>query len=148
MYFYHESADVRNFGKSGIHWSWHYIQWDQRISLPIHAAAFNEATVDWVVISRVRLTKQDHSAYRLAFSFEKCKADNCSFEPGKSLLAVVTDWSDSEVHGLCDTVGEEVGQSLIHGCHVHWNCSWQRIRDRISCSKDKNLHKCIIWQNC
>ena len=75
-----------------------------------NAAAFNEATMDWVVISCVRLTKQDHSAYRLAFSktFEKCKADHCSFEPGRSLLAVVTDWSDSEVRGLCDAVGKRL----------------------------------------
>ena len=38
---------------------------------------------------------------------------------GESLLAVVTDWSDAEVRGLCDAVGEQVGQSLIRGCHVH-----------------------------
>ena len=41
-----------------------------------NAAAFNEKTMDWVVVSRVRLTnyKQDHSAYCLAFSktFNKC----------------------------------------------------------------------------
>ena len=29
-------------------------------------------------------------------------------------------------------------------CHVHWNLSWQQIRDRISCSKDRNLEKCIF----
>jgi len=111
-----------------------------------NAAAFNDTTMDWVVVSRVRLTKQDHSAYRLAFSktFDKCSLDHCLFKPGKSLLAVVTDWSDAEVRGLCDAVGEEIGQSLIHGCQVHWNHSWQRIRDRVSCSKDKNLEKCIF----
>ena len=39
-----------------------------------NTAAFNETIMDWVVVSRVRLTKQDHSAYCLAFSktFNKC----------------------------------------------------------------------------
>ena len=98
------------------------------------------------MVSRVRLTKQDHSAYCLAFSktFAKCSLDHCLFKPGESLLAVVTGWSDAEVCGLCDAVGEQVGQSLIRGCRVHWNRSWQRIRDRVSCSKDKNLEKCIF----
>ena len=41
-----------------------------------NAAAFNETTMDWVVVSQVRLTKQDHSAYCLAFSktFNKINA--------------------------------------------------------------------------
>ena len=111
-----------------------------------NAAAFNETPMDWIVVSRVRLTKQDHSAYCLAFSktFNKCSLDHSSFKPGESLFAVVTDWSDAEVHGLCEVVGEQVGQSLVRGCRVHWNHSWQRIRDRVSCSKDKTLEKCIF----
>ena len=98
------------------------------------------------MISRVRLTKQDHIAYCLAFSktFNKCSLDHTSLKPGETLYAVVTDWSDAEVHGLCDAVGEQVGQSLVRGCCVHWNRSWQRIRDRVSSSKDKNLEKCIF----
>ena len=92
-----------------------------------NVAAFNDTTMDWVVVSRVRLTKQDHVAYCLAFSktFAKCSLDHSSFKPGKSLLAVVTDWSDAEVHGLYDAVGEQLGESLVRGCHVHWNRSWQ-----------------------
>lgn len=111
-----------------------------------NAAAFNETTMDWVVVSRVRLTKQDHIAYCLAFSktFNKCSLDHSSFKPGESLFAVVTDWSDAEVRGLCEAVGEQVGQSLVRGCRVHWNRSWQRIRDRVACSKDKNLEKCVF----
>ena len=60
------------------------------------------------------------------------------------MLAVVTDWSDSEVLGLCDAVGEKIGQSILWGCQVYWNRSWQRICDKVSCSKDKNLEKCIF----
>jgi len=83
--------------------------------------------MDWVVVSIVRLTKQDHSAYCLAFSktFNKYSLGHSSFKPGESLFAVVTDWSDAEVRGLCDAVGEQVRQSLVRGCHVHWNHSWQ-----------------------
>ena len=111
-----------------------------------NAATFNEMTMDWVVVSRVRLTKQDHQAYCLAFrkTFDKCRLDNCLFKPGESLLAVVTDWSDAEIHGLCDAVGEDVGQSLIRGCLVHWNRSWQRIREKVASSKDKILEKSIF----
>ena len=67
-----------------------------------NAAAFNETTMDWVVVSRVRLTKQDHSALCLTFSktFNKCSLDHSSFKPGESLFAVVTDCSDAEVRGL------------------------------------------------
>ena len=92
-----------------------------------NAAAFNEISMDWVVISGVRLAKQDHNAYCLAFSkaFNKCSSDHSSFKPGEKLYAVVTDWSDAEVRGLCNAVGEQVDQSLVHECCVHWSRSWQ-----------------------
>lgn len=77
-------------------------------------------------------------------TFNICSSDLCSFNPGESLFAVVTDWSDAEVHGLCDAVVEKVGQSLVHECCMHWNHSWQQIHDRASYSKDKNLEKCIF----
>ena len=98
------------------------------------------------MVSRVRQTKQDHSAYCLAISktFNKCSLDHSSFKPGESLFVVITDWRDAKVRGLCEAVGEQVGQSLVDGCRVHWKHSWQRIHDRVSCSKDKNLEKCIF----
>jgi len=45
-----------------------FIEADETKEYPylFNAAAFNETTMDWVVVSRVRLTKQDHQAY-LAF---------------------------------------------------------------------------------
>ena len=46
------------------------------------------------------------------------QVNHSSFKPGESLqnLAVVTDWSDAEVRGLCDAVGEQqLGQALVHG---------------------------------
>ena len=43
----------------------------------VNVVAFNDVTLDWVVVSRVRMDKQDGNAYAIAFSktFQKCKAD-------------------------------------------------------------------------
>ena len=55
--------------------------------------AFNYVTMDWVVVSRIRMNKQDASAYGLVYSktFAKCKSSNNNFELGKSLLGIVVD---------------------------------------------------------
>ena len=60
--------------------------------------AFNYVTMDWVIISRVRMNKQDSTAYGLAYSktFTKRKSVDSNFEPGKTLLGVVVDWSDAK----------------------------------------------------
>lgn len=104
--------------------------------------AFNYVTVDWVVVSRVRMNKQGATAYALAYSktFEKCKLARNSFELGKTLLGIVVDWSDAEIKGLGIAVGKEVATTLSKGCKVHWTRSWQRVRDRVATSKDK------VWE--
>ena len=55
--------------------------------------AFNYVTMDWLVVSRVRMNKQDASAYGLAYSktFSKCKSAHYSFQLGKTLLGIVVD---------------------------------------------------------
>ena len=60
---------------------------------------FNQVTMEWMVVSCVRMTREDHNAYALGFrkSFEKCKRDHQEFEFGKSLLGVVIDCSDTEM---------------------------------------------------
>ena len=105
--------------------------------------AFNYMTIDWVVISRVRMNKQDSSAYCLAYSktFTKCKSVDSNFEPGKTLLGVVVDWLDAEIKGLGLAVGKELAITLLKGCKVHWTRSWQRVRDRVATSKDKVCEK-------
>ena len=49
--------------------------------------AFSYITMDWVVVSHVRMTKQDASAYSLACSktFNKCKHSNSDFEPASRI---------------------------------------------------------------
>ena len=46
--------------------------------------AFNYTTMDWMVVSRVRLTRQTADAYALAFTktFANCKDKHGSFQPG------------------------------------------------------------------
>ena len=81
-----------------------------------NVAAFNEATMKWMVVSRVRMDKQGKNAHKLAFSktFNKCKTDYPEFEPGKTLLGVVVDWSDAEIQGLGSAVGPETARKLFH----------------------------------
>ncbi len=105
--------------------------------------AFSYVTMDWVVVSRVRMTKQDASAYGLAYSktFNKCKHSNNNFKLGISLLGIVVDWSDAEIKGLGSAVGKELAITLLKGCKVHWTRSWQRVRDRVATTKDKVREK-------
>ena len=92
-----------------------------------NVVAFNDVTLDWVVVSRVRMDKQDGNAYALAFSktFKKCKADHPDFEPGKTLKGVVVDWSDAEIKGLSQAVGQDMAIELLKGCAIHWTRSWR-----------------------
>ena len=111
-----------------------------------NAVAFNDDTMEWVVVARVRLDKEGSKGYGLAYKkmFEKCSSDYPEFEVGKSLKGVVTDWSDAEIAGLRSAVGEDLGSKLLKGCQVHWNRSWQRVRDRIVSSNDKLLERAVF----
>ena len=90
--------------------------------------AFSYITMDWVVVSCVRMNKQDALAYSLAYSktFNRCKSSNSTFKLGTSLLSVVVDWSDVEIKGLGNAVGKELTITLLKGFKVHWTRSWQR----------------------
>ena len=105
--------------------------------------AFSYITMDWVVVSRVRMNKQDASAYSLAYSktFSRCKSSNSTFKLGTSLLGVVVDWSDAEIKGLGNAIGKELAITLLKGCKVHWTRLCQRVRDRIATAKDKVREK-------
>ena len=69
-----------------------------------------------------------------------------NFDQPHPLLCLnrLIDWSDSEIRGLSAAVGEDHAKSLLRGCCVHWNRSWQRIRVRIASLKDKKMEKMII----
>ena len=71
-----------------------------------NVVAFNDTTMEWIVVSRVRMNKQDHQAYCLGFknTFQQCASNHFSFKVGESLIGIVIDWSDSEIRGLSKAV--------------------------------------------
>ena len=56
-----------------------------------HAVIFNYTTMEWMVIGRIRMNKQDSNAYALAFRklFSKLQADNPHYSVGETLLGLV-----------------------------------------------------------
>jgi len=84
--------------------------------------------VEWLVVARLRLDKQDSFAYGLAFKklFDKCKSSCGNFELGSTLMGVVTDWSDAEINGLRMAVGKETAEKLLKAAkcigNAHVNC--------------------------
>jgi len=111
-----------------------------------NAVAFNSLLMEWMVVARVRLDKQTAEGYGLAFRkvFDHCSKSSTTFKVGKTLLGVVTDWSDSEAGGLKLAVGEKLAEELLKGCKVHWQHSCQRIANRVASSKNKQKEKEIF----
>ncbi len=72
------------------------------------------------------------------------KKKNKDFDPGESLLGVITDWSDAEISGLSEAVGNDVAKKLLKGCSVHWSRSWQRVRDRVAKSNDQQRERMLF----
>ena len=106
--------------------------------------AFNDVTMEWIVVSRVRMDCQGADAYALAFrkTFEKCKLLHPDFEPGRTLKGIVLDWSDAEICGLRKAVGKDTADQLLRGCSIHWARSWQRVRDKVcKCTSNRDLEK-------
>ena len=110
--------------------------------------AFDNVTMEWLVVGRVRLDKQDSFAYGLAFKklFDKCASYSEDFEVGLTLLGVVTDWSDAEVSGLRMAVGKGTAGKLLKGCKVHWQRSCQRVAEKVAKSNDRKWEKSIFMR--
>ena len=102
-----------------------------------NAVAFNDVTMDWMVVSRVWLDTQNHLGYKLAFQkmFDTCKERFPNFDAGETLKAIILDWSDAQVNGLKEAIGETKATALIKGCKVHWLRSCQRVADKITSNK-------------
>ena len=68
-------------------------------------------------------------AYGLGFKklFEQCRQADSDFAIGETLLGIVTDWSDAEIKGLKNAIGQETAAKLLRGCKVHWLRSFQRV---------------------
>ena len=111
-----------------------------------NAVAFNTITMEWMVIGRLRLNKQDANAYSLAFKniFSRCSSSNSNFQLGDTLIGIVTDWSDSEINGLKKAIGNDVAEKLLKGCNVHWLRSCKRIAERIATSADRPRERSIF----
>ena len=73
--------------------------------------------------------------------FGHCKDQCADFGVGKSLKAIVIDWSDAEINGLKAAVGDKLAVSLLRGCKVHWLRSCQRVAEKVASSEYKNLEK-------
>lgn len=65
------------------------LTYNESIEYPylFNAVAFNDDTMEWVVVARVCLDKEGAKGYGLAYKkmFEKCSTDHSDFEVGKSL---------------------------------------------------------------
>ena len=109
-------------------------------------AVFDDTTMEWAVVSRVRMDKEGTKAHALAFkkTFQNCEDDHPEFNPGESLMGIVTDWSDAEISGSKEAIGKETATKVLRGCKIHWARSWQRARDRIACSRDKPHEKAVF----
>jgi len=111
------------------------ITYDETRHFPytFNVTAFDDITMQWMVVCRIRITRQTESAYSLCFQkmIEQCSKDQPSFKVGHTLLSVVVDWSDAQCKGLKVVVGQDLGEKLLHGCEVHWHRSFQRVREKI-----------------
>ena len=98
-----------------------------------NATAFDETTMKWVIIARMRCNKENATMYEIAFKqmFATCTQDVPEYNVDKQLQGVVVDWSDTEPAGLIKALGPELAGRLLRGCAVHWARSYQRVAKRI-----------------
>jgi len=99
-----------------------------------NATAFNETTMKWVIIARMRCNKENATMYEIAFKqmFTTCTEDVPTYNVNKQLQGIVVDWSDTERAGLIKALGSELAGRLLRGCAVHWARSYQRVAARIT----------------
>ena len=66
------------------------------------------------------MNKLDAASYTHAFNaiFRKMKEKHPTFGVGKTLKGIITDWSDTQLHGLRDAIGEEITSQVVKGCQV------------------------------
>lgn len=108
-----------------------------------NATVFDEVTMKWVIVARLRSNKENSEMYRKAFTlmFDTCRADEPSYDVHKSLQGIIIDWSDTERSGLVKALGSELATKLLRGCAVHWARSYQRVAARVAakCSTETKI---------
>ena len=67
-----------------------------------NVTVFDEVTMKWVIVARLRSNKENSEIYRKAFTlmFDTCRDDEPSYDVHENLQGVVIDWSDTECSGL------------------------------------------------
>ena len=103
-----------------------------------NAVVFNETMMEWMVIGRLRIDKQNSEAYCLAFKklLEKCSSGN--------LRGLIVDWSDAQIKGLQLAIGNEKVEMLLKGCKVHWIRSCQRVAEKVAFSCDRQKERTLF----
>lgn len=66
------------------------------------------------------MNKLNALAYKHAFEaiFTKVKGDFPEFEVGKTLNGIIADWSDTQLQGLQEAIGEKKANKVVKGCQV------------------------------
>ena len=77
-----------------------------------------------------QLKRSCHLAFQAVFS--TVQDDKPSFKVGKTLIAIVLDWSDQQLKGLEAVIGEETTAKVVKGCQVHFTRSVKRVSERIN----------------
>lgn len=95
--------------------------------------------LSYIVGVRVRLNQVDTLAYEqcLRALLETVKEDHPTFAVGKTLLGIITDWSDQQYNGLVEVVSEDVAQNVVKGCQVGRMLSADLPNDQ-SCNSSHN----------
>lgn len=113
------------------------IMYDETGEYPylFNAVVFNDTLMEWMIIGRIRLNKQNSNAYCLAFKklLQKCSSDN--------LRGLIVDWSDAQIKGLQLAVGNNRAEKLLKGCRVHWMRSCQRVAERVAFPCDRHRER-------
>ena len=68
------------------------------------------------------MSKLSSDAYSAAFTaiFRSVKSLYPKFDIGKTLKAIISDWSDTQLRRLQMAVGEETASMLVKGCQVNF----------------------------
>ena len=95
--------------------------------------ALEEDAMNWIIVGRCLLSKDDGDGYGIGFSkiFGMARGDCSSFEVGKTLRGIVIDWSNAEASGLQKAVRNTMANGLLRGSQVHWARSSQRVADKV-----------------
>ena len=107
--------------------------------------AFDNSSMEWIVVAHIRLDAQNSAGYALCFKklFEKCKSSRTDFELGITLQGIVIDWSDAEIKGV-----RSAGK-LLKRCKVHWQHLCQCVAERYRYhNREKKKKKGLFLKIC